>query len=435
MKKIELLRDLIAKSTDPVEIKKYNDELVEAIREEEWAKIAAEATAKAEKEVRDGVLKTAAVTVPEPRIEMGSGDEVCGFKVKRAIAGFQSNPKLAKYSREIGPERVEKVAAHIARIAAKAGFTPHGLNPALAMQNLASKAVMVEGTDALGGYVTPTEERMDILGYIRDDSVALQDARLINMVSDKMTVPAELVNVSVAKRTEANAATGTSATLTQVTLSTINLDGSCALASELLADNAVTGGILAWLMSEFVEAMGQGVDSCVFIDDGVAALASGVFKSYGYSQVFGSGSTNFSELLWTDIPDAIAKVPGHYFRGGNHKLYINHAVLWSYFYKLKDSNDRPMFIPDFTGTAPGRIAGYPVQPTTQATAATAAGGVLGVLTDLRRQYIIGERLTNMAFFVNPYSKGPHITEVTLSTRWAFANALKNYAVAIKSAAA
>lgn len=427
MTKVELLQLAIKKATDPEEVKKLNEELVKAIREEESAKLAK--AAEDEAAVKARTAAAAPAPKVEPAIKVVSGDEICGFKIKRAVAGFKSLPRLARVSKEIGDERVEKVAVHMARLLAKAGLLPDGtINPAVA-----TKAVMVEGTDALGGYVTPTIERMDILAYLRDFSVALQDCRIVPMTSDKMTIPAELAKVSVAKRTEANAATGTSATLSQVTLSTINLDGSVAIASELMSDEAATGGIIAWLTDQFMEAGGQGVDSCVFIDDGVAALASGIFKSYGYSQVFGSGSTNFSELLWTDLPGALAKLPAQYLGAGNHKWYINHAVLWTYFYKLKDTNDRPLFIPDFTGMAPYRLVGFPVRTPTYATSTTAAGGVLAVLTDLQRQYIIGERLNTMSLWLNPYSKGPHIVEATWQSRFAFANALKNYAVAIASA--
>jgi len=428
MSKVEILRLAIKNASDPEEVKKLNDELITAIREEESAKLSAKATADAEVKARDAAAKVAPVVV-EPSIKVMSGDEVCGFKIKKAVAGFKMLPRLQRISKELGDERVEKVAAHMAWMLAKAGLMPDGsINPAMS-----AKAVMVEGTDALGGYVTPTEQRMDILAYIRDFSVALQDCRMIPMTSDKMTIPSELAKVSIGKRTEASAATGTSATLAEVTLTAINLDGSVAIASELMNDNAVPGGIIAWLTDQFMEALGQGVDSCVFIDDGVAALASGVFKSYGYSQVFAATSTNFSALLWTDLPGIIGKIPGQYFGGGGHKWYINHAVLWTYFYKLKDTNDRPIFIPDFSGGAPGILAGYPVRKPTYATSATAAGGVLAVLTDLYRQFIIGERLNTMSLWLNPYSKGPHIVEATLQSRFAFANALKNYAGAIVSA--
>ena len=52
MNKIELLRALIAKTEDPEELKKLQDQLIEAIREEERKKIEAEAEQKA-KEAED----------------------------------------------------------------------------------------------------------------------------------------------------------------------------------------------------------------------------------------------------------------------------------------------------------------------------------------------------------------------------------------------
>ncbi len=425
MSKVEILRLAIKNATDPEEVKKLNDELITAIREEEAAKLAKKADDDAAVKART-VAATATPKV-EPAIQVVSNDEIAGFKLKRGVTGFMSHPRLARVSKEIGDKRVEGIVAHMAKLAARAGLSPDGfINP------VAAKAVMVEGTDALGGYITPTEERMDILAYLRDRSIALQDAQLVNMTSDKMTIPAELAKVSIAKRTEANAATGTSATLSQVTLSTINLDGSVSIASELMNDNATPGGIIAWLTDQFIEALGQGVDSCVFIDDGVAALASGIFKSYGYSQVFGTGSSNFSELLWTDIPKLIAKIPSQYIDAG-YKWYMLHSTLWTYFYTLKDSNSNPYFTSNFNAGPEYRVVGYPVATPTQGLS-NAASTPMAIFTNLRRQYIIGERLNSMSLFLNPYVKGPHLVEATLQTRFAFANALKSYAGAIVTAA-
>lgn len=441
MSKVELIRLAIEKSQDPDEIKKLNDELITAIREEEAAKLKAEQDAEAKKladdeaiKARHGAMSGIPQKVAAPQIEVVSNEEAYGFNLKRAVAGFKSSRRLGATSKEMGDEAVEKVAAHFAMIYARAGLTPDGIDPVRARQAMAvQKAVMVEGTSALGGYVVPTVPSAEILAYMRDYSVALQECRSVQMNREKMSFPAELAKVSVGITAEATAATGTSATLAQVTLDTVKIDGSVSLTAELLADNFVQGGIIAWLTEQFMEAHGQAIDSCVFIDDGVAALASGVFKSYGYSQVFAATSTNFSALLWTDIPGAIAKVP-HYHISDGHKWYINHAVLWGYFNKLVDTQNRPLFLPTLTEKGPSTLFGYQIRTPSYATSATAAGGVMAIFTNLAKQYIIGHRLDNMALFLNPYVKGPHVTEATLMTRFAFANALPNYAVAIKSAA-
>jgi HK97 family phage major capsid protein len=72
------------------------------------------------------------------------------------------------------------------------------------------------------------------------------------------------------------------------------------------------------------------------------------------------------------------------------------------------------------------LYGYPVRMPEMAPAVSGAGKGFIVFGDLRG-FIIGERLTNISLFVDPYSKSTsYQTLFLLFTRWAYAHALPQY---------
>ena len=160
---------------------------------------------------------------------------------------------------------------------------------------------------------------------------------------------------------------------------------------------------------------------------------SGIFTAQaGYSEVFGTGSSAFSELLESNIRNLIGKIPPE--RLARAKWYMNNAVLWQYFYGLKDEDGRPLFVPSMSQGVPGTLYGYPVVQSTQATATSAASTALAAFGDLSGFYI-GDRLTNINLMVDPYTLGKNYqTNFYMFTRWAFANALPKYYGRIVTAA-
>jgi HK97 family phage major capsid protein/HK97 family phage prohead protease len=293
------------------------------------------------------------------------------------------------------------------------------------MSYMTKDATMVEGTPAAGGYLTP-DDRAQILHYARQSSVALRNARSIAMGSDKMKVPAEDAKLSLAFSNEATAATETSATFTEVELSTTDLDGYVDVSSHLEADSDVP--LAALLLDQFLEAYAGKIDSAVFVGEGDPV--SGTFLGFGQSVVFGAGSTHFSELITANLFSAVSKLPTY--RRNGAKWYIGRDNLWTYVNQLKDEQDRYLFISDPSTTSPGKILGYQVEeieyyPTTAASTAMALYANL-------KSFIIGDRLTNMTMFRDPYSLSTyHHVRYVFWTRVAFANGLPNDQVAIVTA--
>jgi len=128
----------------------------------------------------------------------------------------------------------------------------------------------------------------------------------------------------------------------------------------------------------------------------------------------------------------IGKIPPERLDGA--KWYMNNAVLWNYFYGLKDGDDRPLFIPSMSQGVPHTLFGYPVKQSSQATATSAAGATMAAFGNLKG-FVVGDRLTNIKLFIDPYTLGKsYQTNFYFFTRWAFAHALPGYYGRIVTAA-
>jgi len=437
MDKIELLKALIAKETDEKELEKLNDQLIEAIREQEREKVKkeleeklAQEKAKLEAEKKELEIKSKQANADHSfaagRIVVGPG-EYKGYSLRAVMDSARRKMAESPYLKKLVPkidsrgEAFERVAKMFVDIYDNAIKSPAGL---------VAKAPMAEGTGSLGGYLVPTEERMELLSYIREVSLAMQYCTHVPMSTDSMTLPRELTKVNVAFTSEASQATESDPTFDQVTLTATRLDAYTIASNELIQDTQIPGGIVGVLMSQFIEAIGQKIDSAVFI--GTGTPVSGVFLNAGVSQVFNTGSTAFSALTEADLRAIIGKIPAS--RLGNARWYVHRSPLWTYVYGLKDSQNRPLFIPSMTEGAPHMLYGYPVEQPEQAPSTSAAGTGFIVFGDLRGFYI-GDRLTNISLFVDPYSKSTYYQTLFLMfTRWGFAHALPGYYGRIVTAA-
>lgn len=434
MDQIQLLRLLISKTDDEAEKKNLEKQLEEAIAEKARADVRAELEAerkaegereeKAETAQAASETKMAKGVTVAPRIEVKGPGEYRGYNLKSMIGQLQKGAGLSKavkvYSKE-NPEDAELVAKWFVDKLHTAKAIP---------ADMVQKATMVEGTAALGGYLTPTEERMAVLAYIRETSFAMRDCQHVPMTSDSMTMSRENYKVSVAYTSEGSDATETSATFAQITLTAKRMDAYTKVTNELLDDDGVPGGVAGILAGQFLEAVGQKLDSTVF--KGTGDPVSGVFLSAGYSEVFSSGSTHFSELLESNLRGLIAKIPSS--RLGNAKWYSNRSPVWTYIYGLKDGDSRALFIPSYTDRVPHQLMGWPLEipEETPSTSAAATGFI--VFGDLSG-FLIGDRLTNVSLFRDPYTLSrSYTTQFLMFTRWGFAHALPNYYGRIVTAA-
>jgi HK97 family phage major capsid protein len=426
MTKVQLIKSLIEKENDAAKLAVLNGELIEAIREEEREKLKVEMAQKAlvadQKGLEDARVKAEAETkakaVVQPAgtaaVKVLDTDNYLGFNLKAMKRNFLDNPKVhgAMRARALAdPESCERLMKWWA------GVMDKGIK---ATPDQIQKAAQVEGTAGLGGYLTPTEEKFTVLSYVRDVSLAMRLCTHVPMISDVQTLPRELTKVTTAFTAEATDATETSTTFDLVTLTAKRLDAYTKTSNELLQDQAAPGGIAGILASQFIEAVGQKLDSVVFT--GAGDPMSGVFKSAGTSVTFASGSTNFSALIEGNLRTAIRSIRTNRLR--NARWFSHRIPSWDYIYGLKDTSGLPLLKQDgIQGPAAHTVWGYPLEMPEEAPYTSAPSTGFIVFGDLSG-VMIGDRLTNIQLFVNPYSFArSNMTEFLLFTRWGFAQAL------------
>lgn len=417
---IKAKRDLIEATTDEGKLKALNEELMELADMKAEAKAeakydeerkAAEAKAKEEEEAK--ALKEENKKAKDfGRVEVTKAGPYKGVSLKAVVKNFRDRAgEEVKKQIDADYETAEKLAKR---------WTDMTLT-ALKDPSRGEKA-MTEGTTTAGGYLVPSDERMELLSYMRENSVALNRCRVENMTSDTMTFPVENANVTVSYRSEGSSVTATSATFTQATLSAKQLDAYVPVSKELVMDAASTPALVAMLMSQFNEAVAKKIDSTVFT--GTGDPVSGVFINPGYSEVFSAGSAAFSMLLFSNITSAIGKTFATVQDTSRLAWYGHPTPIWQHVKGLTDDNGQPILSDPRGGAgASGTIYGWPMEFVHQAPSASAASKAWLAFGDLTG-FLIGERLSNMSLFYDPYGDAYNGNDrFFLFTRWAFANAL------------
>ncbi len=443
-----LLKQLIAKEEDEAQAKVYSDQYEETIKE-----IAVE-IAREENSAEVDKLKgeLAEMRSKQAGVFGDDGDGVEG-KVIKAGAGKTELYVPPGSARGYNLNREVKMAGQ--RAITHGGFISRRFenDPTLAMglsktvldayekavsrsplEN-ASKAANQEGTDSEGGYLTPTEQRFELVGYAREASILLGNgARHVPMTSDVQTVPTELTKVSVGVTAEESEATATNPTFGEVTLTAKRYDGYGIMSNELLEDAAVNGGLVGVLLDQFIEATGKAIDSVGFT--GVGDPASGLFTAVaGSSVVFDSGSTAFSEVLEANLRTAVRSVAKEDRDGA---VWLWHDELtWDYIYGMKTTTGEYIWA-ESKGGGPGprQIWGYGIESSSQMNAVSdsAAGATFGVFGNLNG-WFIGDRITNFDIMLDPYTlMTKHQTRYYSYTRWAQAIGLANKFCRIVTAA-
>ena len=271
-------------------------------------------------------------------------------------------------------------------------------------------------------FPVPDIVEAEILAYARERSVMLQDARVVDMISDKQSYPSETAGAGVYW---GDAVPAGDPTADEVELDTEELNSYSTAKEDVLMD--ARSDIVSWLTESMAEAAALELDDAGFNGDGSSAYGShsGVIVAAGYSVVFDSTSTNFSAITLPDISEAIMALDG--LRKIGAKFYL-HGTGLHWVRMLRDDQGRPIFV-DTTGNTntlagAGKLFGYPVQevikmPTTAASACFALFGNM-------RGFLVGRRLASTTLKVDPY--GLIMTNrirYKIYQRWALKTGLPN----------
>lgn len=219
---------------------------------------------------------------------------------------------------------------------------------------------MSVGTAAQGGYTVPTEVAASVAnalkayGGMRSVAEVFQtsEGNDINFpTSDGTSETGELIG-------ENTTATGADPSFGVVTLKTYKFSSKIvAVPFELLQDSSID--MEAFIRDRLVTRLGR-VTNTYFTTGTGTAQPNGIVTAAASGKVGTTGQT--TSVIFDDLVDLIHSVDPAYRALGRCRFMMNDASL-KVIRKLKDSQNRPVFIPGWDGLGgamPDTILGYPV---------------------------------------------------------------------------
>ncbi len=278
------------------------------------------------------------------------------------------------------------------------------------------KAAMVEGTDALGGYLVPDEFQWDMIQLAQEMSFLLSEATVLTMGSDTLSLPTELTRVAMNWIAENSTITASDPTFGQVKLTAVKLAGcTTAMSNEVLSDSAID--IVSLLTKQFSYATGIELDNQAL--NGTGSPCSGVLTAKaGYSVVLGTGSANFSAVSFGDVRSMVRKLSA--VDSAAAKFVYSKDVQYL-LENIKDTTGRSLYR-EPSADRPAALYGRPIIEASNAPleAASGASTAFAVLGNWKAFYV-GRRRGQMTLDVDPYSSfATDGTRFRMVTRWGLA---------------
>lgn len=222
----------------------------------------------------------------------------------------------------------------------------------------ASKQVLralVEGTDALGGYLVPEELRAEVFRLLPDMAVMRKVARVLPMGTDTLKLNSLTARPSAYWTAEYASKSTTSAELGQVTLQPNDLVCLLPVSEQLIADANI--GIVQFIIELFTEAIAAGEDKAFFTGSGTGQPKGISQETLTEVDAGLNVSVDTVISLIHSVPQAVRKSSSAAFVGNSDVVEILR--------KLKTSNgdyiwrDGGAAVNGQTTPLPDRLYGYP----------------------------------------------------------------------------
>jgi len=269
-----------------------------------------------------------------------------------------------------------------------------------------AKAAMNETTAAQGGNLVFPEYVNELLGFARLQSVALQEARVIDVSTDSIHIPTEDASVSVTWKSEATALAASDPTVSELNLTPKKLGAYSTASNELLEDAAFD--VVSWLTGLYAQSIAQEIDSQVF-------------NGTEFTALFGASSINEVQTLtntiagmdWKLLSNCISQLSTN--KLPNAKFYFNRQ-LFHYVRTMVDGAGNAIWSPA-SGGDPAKIWEYPYGLVEDMPSDSTAGAYIGVFGDLKN-YIIARRKGGITLEVDQFGKFlEYQTRFRVVTRW------------------
>lgn len=218
---------------------------------------------------------------------------------------------------------------------------------ALIQGNTPVVRALVEGTDALGGYLVPEEFRAEVVQEMQNAVVMRNIAFVLPMGTDTFDIPTEAARPTVYWGTEDATIQTSSAEFGEVTLTPHKLIGRIAVTHELFQDSAIP--VVRYLARIFAEEIGEKEDKAFFVGSG-SGQPKGIDQETLTTVTAGSNKADsLINLFYT-----LKKV----YRGRASWVMNTHTLRNTR--KLKDSQNQYLWQPSLQAGEPEVLLGRPV---------------------------------------------------------------------------
>jgi len=248
-----------------------------------------------------------------------------------------------------------------------------------------------EGVGGTVGYLVFPDYVNELLAFAREQSVALQDCRIMNVSSDSVYIPREDTNgITVAWTNELDQLTQKNPVVELLNLTPKKLGAYVRMSNELLADTEFD--LVSWLTELFAEGIARELDGQVWSGIQFTALIGAANIVSVTSASDATTSINIDMLAET-----IAALPSYKAQGARFYFHRNN---FRWVRVLEDGGGNAVYTPAMAG-APGAIWEYPYTLSEQMPSTYTAGDCIGVFGNLKN-YIIARRSGDITLEADPY---------------------------------
>ena len=183
---------------------------------------------------------------------------------------------------------------------------------------------LVEGTDALGGYLVPEELRAEVFRILPDMAVMRRIARTIPMASDTLLLTTLTARPYAYWTSEYASKSTTSAEFGRVTLNPNDLVCLLPVSEQLLADANIQ--LVTFIIELFAEAIAAEEDDKFFTGSGTGQ-PKGINQETLTSRD-ALGTLDFDDIIWLidAVPQRVSQSPGAAFVGHRYVKRILRGV-------------------------------------------------------------------------------------------------------------
>ena len=295
------------------------------------------------------------------------------------------------------------------------------------------KAVMVEGTDGLGGVTIPEPLEAALIRLVEEFGIFRQYAGRKAMAALTDTVPRRIGGLKVFYPDEAAALTRSDLRLDKVTLTAKKYACLSELSTELNEDSVLE--MISLLVREMAAAKAEAEDLNGFLGDGTATYASTTGLAAAIDAVSGDPSKltasaiALGSLTMDDFEQCEAELPE--FRGMSPAWYVNKSVWGKAMAPLMRAAGGNT-VSDIANGVGKEFLGYPVRTTQVLPKTPAANDVIAFFGDLSMSSTLGTR-RGMSFATS--TEGDFFTNDTIGVKCTQRIAIENHDVGQEALAA